>query len=587
MARFMVEYAPQIPIKVLSQCGGAGIDLYVNYVNIVLSRNFKLSVQGQRNVNSALNNLPVYFSADERLTFGWTLEHALRNRGVHESSGGYEHLALEAVLSEAFSEAYASKVLHEMAAAYADQSDVIPHLSQWRGLVQSSSGIFASTEFGQLVEDYIRLNPHDVSAQEALEDSRNLPRPKLLSLALGMLAQVTNQHEKRMTIVGGPIIGWFAAVAEWLFGLRLAIYSSSGERLCNNPENQDAQVLLVYDDKPGLHAQIESWKLDSDKAEEVAIRPRLDTENIRSVHVGGRVVWNSLLSQIFGANFHHLDHEENKTLGLVIGCAARILKGLAEENSFADTSRHNVATFGVGLVRTLPDWLPELRRTQARMERQLKLSFEEARQTYFEQIQKLQDICGCNVCASGNVAASASSTQDLPQGYCLPVLAETFIALGVILSNATVSSAIYPMRPGMENFYVRQVAKKRESRNFDVSDIRHFQTVYGNVWNVPDAIRLQNLAEIFSGSRPTAEVPENIVALTHEGMCVYLVKLEKSERSTRPENDGLIRVVSGAICVRQKVFRRACLGPVADADELENVWEEVSCEHLSHPLYCK
>lgn len=170
----MVEYTPKVTIKVLSQCAGAGIDLYANWVVMVLSRNFDLSVQGQRNINTALTNLPVHSSSDETLTFGWPLEHALRNRGVHADFGGYEHLALEGALSEAFSEAYAAKVLHEMATAYAEQSDTTPHVRQWRGLVRSSNGIFASTEFGLLVEDYVRLNPYCISTPEALEDFRNL-----------------------------------------------------------------------------------------------------------------------------------------------------------------------------------------------------------------------------------------------------------------------------------------------------------------------------------------------------------------------------------------------------------------------------
>jgi hypothetical protein len=589
MARYVVEHFPQLSIKVLSQCAGAGIDLYAQWVVMVVSNNFNLSVRGQRNINTALNNLPVHGTTEESLTFGWTPEHALRNRGVHE--GGYEHLALEVALSETFPERYAARVLHEMAIAYAGQSDITPHFSQMRSLVRSSNGTFTSSDFGLLVEDYIRLDPYNLAFQEALEDAMSVPSPKSLSLALKALAQVTNGCEKQMTVVGGPVLSWFAAVVEWLFDLRIAIYSSAGERLYVNRENEDTQVLLVYDEKPGIHAQIESWTQDSVQAKEAATRPRADAETICSIQFGGRVVWNSLLLRVFGPSFYHLDHEENKALGAAIGGAARAFQGLVEDKDFGDIvsaqNKSNPASFGPGLIQTLTDWLPELRRLQGRMERQLKLPFEEASKVYLEQIHRLQNVCGCSLCAPVDVNPSAFNTKHPRHGSCLTVLVETIIALGLALSRIIVTAQIYPTRLGIQSFYADQVAKKIEARNFDVSDIRHFKIVYGNEWNALDARRLQNCAEIFSGSRPVRDIPGNLIALAHEGICVYMVKLEKSNGPARTESDGTIRVISGAICVRQKVFRRACLGPVADADEFENVWEEVPCAHLSQSLYCK
>lgn len=151
MAPFVTEYAPNVPIKVLSQCTGARIDLYTNWVVMILSNDFNLSVRGQRNINTALNNLPLYRTPEESLTLGWTPDHALRNRGVHES--GYEHLALEVVLSEAFPERYAARVLYEMAVSHAGPSDITPHFSQLQDLVRSSNGTFTSSDFGPLVED--------------------------------------------------------------------------------------------------------------------------------------------------------------------------------------------------------------------------------------------------------------------------------------------------------------------------------------------------------------------------------------------------------------------------------------------------
>lgn len=318
------------------------------------------------------------------------------------------------------------------------------------------------------------------------------------------------------------------------------------------------------------------------------MRPHPDAETICSMQFGGRVAWNALLLRVFGDSFHHLDHEENKTFGTAVGCAAKVF---AEDKEFGGhvpaLNKSNLASSGSVLIQTLIDWLPELRHLQGRMERQLKLPVEEARKLYFEQIHKLRDVCGCSVCSLIDATTATADAKRPSHGHCLAVIVQTIIALGLNLSRITLAPHTFPTSRGIRRFYANQVAKWIEATNSDVDDFRHFVIIYGNELNAGDAKRLQNCAEIFSGSKPTRDIPENLVALAHEGICVYLVKLERPERPARAESNGLIRVVSGAICVRQRVFRRACFGPVADADEFENVWEEVPCAHLPEPLYCK
>lgn len=303
------------------------------------------------------------------------------------------------------------------------------------------------------------------------------------------------------------------------------------------------------------------------------------------------MVWNSLLLRVFGQSFYHLNHEESNTLGAAISAAERGFEGLAEDkdsrNFVSAQSQLSSTSFGHSLVQILTEWLPELRRLQGLIERQLKISFEEARNVYFQQIHKLQMVCGCSICAPKDKDTLPSNFVRPRHGYCLTVLVEVIIALGLTLSKVTVAAQTYPTRPGIQNFHANQVSKRTEARNLEANDIRELEIVYGNSWKDTDASRLQVCAGIFSGSMPVKDVPGNLVALAHEGICVYLAKLERSEGPARTESNGLIRVVSGAICVRQKVFTRACLGPVADADEFENVWEEVRCAHLSQPLYCK
>lgn len=171
----------------------------------------------------------MFKSADEKLSFGWVFDHALKNLGVHDEL--YERLALEVALSESFPERYAAKVLWEMAKLYATDQDVIPHFREIVKLVNSSNGLFTSTDFALLVEGYLRILPDSGSGATA---DQGMPGPEAMALVLSMLAQVTKDDNKQMTIVSGRILAWFAAAAEWVFDLGASIYLASGERLHGN-----------------------------------------------------------------------------------------------------------------------------------------------------------------------------------------------------------------------------------------------------------------------------------------------------------------------------------------------------------------
>ena len=579
----MMDHTNEVSGFILSQCTGANIDLNTQWVVMVVSGNFALSVRGQRNINTALNNLPINRTAEPSLTFGWGLKHALRNTGVHED--GYEHLALELVLSESFPEAYAACVLHEMAVLDATPSDVTPHISQIRDLVRSSHGITATTDLGILVEDHTRLDSDGTKFQTSLHGAWEIPSPKSLGLALKVLAQVSRESGKQMVLAGDRIIAWFAAVAEWLLDLRVAIYSGTGNRFyAKHDESEKTQVLLMFDDKPGVHAWLESFTDDSSKAKEAASRERSNLGRPNQIQLRGRVVWNSLFSRVFGRTFHDFDPEENKAIGIAIGAAARVFQGFAEDPEFAREAlgldNTGPPICGSALVQTLNDWLPELGRFRGRMERQQKLSFPEASKTYIEQVHTLQSLCACDVCVP------TAKAPDRPRYcYCLLLLTEMTITLGLTLSSLTVSPAIYPTRIGVQNLYKAQLARRAEAHTLDTSDSkRQFSIIYAHAWTGPDAQRLQTVAELFTGSTPSKHVPDNLVALAHEGICVYMRRLLGS---TRAQGYGLIQVVSGAINVRHKVFRRAAFGPVVEEDEFEDAWEEVPCAHLEESLWCK
>lgn len=98
----------------------------------------------------------------------------------------------------------------------------------------------------QLTElvDYILFDPFDRS----LKGGSNIvigPSPRSMADALQLPAKVTDGREKQTTVIGGTIIMWFAAAAEWLLYPRVSIYTPDGVRLSANHVDQTSQLLLI------------------------------------------------------------------------------------------------------------------------------------------------------------------------------------------------------------------------------------------------------------------------------------------------------------------------------------------------------
>lgn len=581
--------AVRIDRTTLLRFSGARVDPYTRFVSSIIFRDINLSVRGQRNINNAFANLPVYDSIapDQRLAFGWGTKNVIRDRAIHESLS-YDHLAILTALGENFHEVYGAKVLQALTSAIAGPEDTTPHFSQWRAALHACNGLLATTDFGILVEEYVRLDPYRVMIVKNFE---SIFPPTSISEALQALMRVSAKHEKQVTFIGSAVIAWFGTIAEWLCELSVTVHDSAGTLLHSTHKGSEAQVVLVFVEAPGIKFSFEPWKENGVDIAKLNITEQMYPSNVHTTPFSGRVAWQSLLPRIFGESFHYLDHDEAKAFGGMIGGAAKMFQGLAlgeghEKHTelVSIQNQSNTASYGAGLVETLTNWLPELRRFQGRMERALKLNHEEASRAYVEYLGKIRKTCHCGICTSKEEVDKEKEGLPPPHGYCLAVIVETIISLGLVLSRMTVSPGIFPSRAGIQSFYAGQVQKRLEARGLHWTE--HFRLVYGNEWNAPDARRLQNAAQIFAGSRPEKDLPENLVALSHEGICAYFVALEKRKKVELQDQVKLIRVVSGGIAVREKVFDRACLGVVQDA-AFEDPWEEAHYEHLEDSLYFK
>lgn len=75
-------------------------------------------------------------------------------------------------------------------------------------------------------------------------------KPKQIVAALQALVQVVNGSEKELVLTGSIVLGWIAAVAEVLYDLDVAIFSSDGQTISGTKSGKNPQLRLIYREEP-------------------------------------------------------------------------------------------------------------------------------------------------------------------------------------------------------------------------------------------------------------------------------------------------------------------------------------------------
>lgn len=124
-----------MPWPLLAQFAAIGADPYTVEVGRLLGNDFKLSVRGERNVTHTLNNLAVYGGDDDNLSFGFGMNHIIRNHDLNMTP--FVLTALCEVLTEYFDEEFTARVLGELVKLQQPPcpAPMTPPLRQWRAMV--------------------------------------------------------------------------------------------------------------------------------------------------------------------------------------------------------------------------------------------------------------------------------------------------------------------------------------------------------------------------------------------------------------------------------------------------------------------
>lgn len=582
--------------RLLGQFSNASISTYTLSFSRIAHTKYKSSTGGERVFNFCLTNLPVYVATDDNLQFGWNEKSIWRNMGLHLYE--YEHLLLVAAIVECLPEFYAAAVLTLMADEHEDEERVRPALASWAALARSLNGLLTASEFALIIDDRMRLNPHRVTSGHSTKCTNSMISPADFANALLALGNLSIAGSGQLSLVGGNFLGWFCAFAEMFLEVNVQVTSGDGAELYATHTNSKALLRLIYvDDFEALAANVQMQDPKS-VALTVMCGPDAEASAIPRLPFTGRLGWEALLPKVFEHSFHRIAHQDSKFLVQSIGGMARALQIMAEdpdtpEELVSQENRHNPASFGVGLIKTICDWFPELRHLQGRMERLQKLTdIQEVGGKCDAGAVGFASTCGCTICALLPYDA-ATDPRTLPESFCLLAIMETIINLGLAMSRITVVPKLYPSRAGVLGLYQRQVQKllssnKSMAGTTDSSSHQRLNTLFLRDWNAGYSVRLQTAIALFSGSWPEHDLHENLVALSHEGICAYVLGVQYGdEKSARRKDADVIRVQGGHIAWKQKIYNRACLGPPQGISRSDYTWEPIKCSHLSKELHLK
>lgn len=325
-------------LEVLSRLSAANVDPYTVEVGKIVASDFQLSARGRNNVSDALAKLHSYRSLGDALWFVFGIRHIVRSIATTEN--GFTCLTLCGALAEFYHKNIAAEILFELAKSLKAPPQFTPSLMQWRALLRSCSGVFATSHFGALAEQYAKQNPYANANPHAFMGFPKKPydgyaTPTAIAETLRGIASVSRGQMARTVIVGGNDLGFLAAFCDYFLGLSVEVKTSS-ENLLYTTNDRDTQIVFLFKGPqipPDAHLT-DSLQLQSvqktyvlgDWSHLVHFNERLSISM-----ASGRVPWDCLFSTVFGQDFEILLEQHEQCIGEAIGSAARMLLGISQD----------------------------------------------------------------------------------------------------------------------------------------------------------------------------------------------------------------------------------------------------------------
>ena len=289
-------------VAVLSRLSSAGVDPLTVAVGQALCSRIPLGLHGEKVLSDAMSSLKACSSFEDVVWFGVGVRHILRE--LVQTSQGASLAALCAALSETHSVSTSAMVMYEMANQSGTPTELTPSFAQCETLVKVCSSRFCHTTFGLRVEQMLRLGGY----QSGDGASDLVGHPQDLAQVISAIGDVTAGRLLGINVSGGSACSWVAVLADFIFGLRVAVRAKDGPILFTNFDDATTrpQVELCFQDSD-LHIGVsfidKSFMLRHgrefiERFFRGSGRPISGCQADASF-LGGRVSWDSMFQDIF------------------------------------------------------------------------------------------------------------------------------------------------------------------------------------------------------------------------------------------------------------------------------------------------
>ena len=295
-------------IAVLGRLSSAGVEPLTVTVGQAICSSIPLGTHGEKVLAEQMSRLRACSSFGDVIWFGVGVRHILHL--LVQTSQGASLVALCAGLSEGHNVSTSALILYELAKRFSSPRDLRPSFKQWEALVKVCSSVFSQSTLGPRIHQLLKLrgycHPHSIEQAGHPKDMAEV------LLAVGSVAKGTRQE---ISISGGSGCSWVAAFADQIPGLKVAVRSHEGAMLwMKYDESVDqGQISLQFCNMEPTEAITCVGRMFYIRCGHEFIRECfrgreniIATASMHTAFLGGRVQWDTMLSETFGRDFEDL-----------------------------------------------------------------------------------------------------------------------------------------------------------------------------------------------------------------------------------------------------------------------------------------
>ncbi|KAI9763080.1 MAG: hypothetical protein M1840_000927 [Geoglossum simile] len=447
--------------EILSRMLALNIDNKTIAAALTLSEKMKLSLEARKRICEATDKLRDSV-LHKVFWFGFGLEHIVHSLAA--TDGGLQCLSLCSCFLEVFEPSESASILHHLTVFHKIHEDVRPTEGQWKRLLSACSGALATSDFALTAEHFMSLN-NDKSILSTTPSNGSFGRGgtramgNLEHIAEALYAMFNTPPSgtlNSITISGGSICGWIAAVGYWFLGLTVQITRINGQECVFRHNKSPVCVFVKFtapENRKKVATEDKTYFVDDAKA-------MLGAPNCIEAP-GGRVRWDTAIWETFGDEGNTLLESEH--LGPFIGSTARVFAAFAQVDPGVLEAHHDAfeslrnwvgyrtSSYGAGFASFALEKLPELRARQGIrtvMDRILLQPYLSALRVNLAARRGLAATCNCRLHSD-----EKDDKNESPPLYCLLILAEAITVLTWALSLTDFKVDMDPNRAGLQAFY--------------------------------------------------------------------------------------------------------------------------------------